>query len=95
MPSALEDQPGKKKYVTADSNAPVPVWTLATEDVSVPDVLGDEGMTPARLAELRTALATLAAAPIATLEAHPMSTRRDRNGGIGLHAASPLVQQLS
>ncbi|SEL62127.1 hypothetical protein SAMN04515665_115124 [Blastococcus sp. DSM 46786] len=81
--------------MTADSNAPVPVWTLATEDVSVPDVLGDEGMTPARLAELRTALATLAAAPIATLEAHPMSTRRDRNGGIALHAASPLAQQLS
>ncbi|MEV7806953.1 hypothetical protein AB0O28_28795 [Microbispora sp. NPDC088329] len=61
----------------------------------MPDVLGDEGMTPARLAELRTVLATLADSPIATLEAHPMSTRRDRNGGISLHAASPLAQQLS
>ncbi|MFB0836061.1 hypothetical protein ACX8Z9_13350 [Arthrobacter halodurans] len=81
--------------MTTDSNAPVPVWTLATEDVDVPNVLGDEGMTPARLAELRTVLATLAAAPIATLEAHPMSTKRDRNGGIPLHAASPLAQQLS
>ena len=38
--------------MTADDNTPVPVWTLATEDVDVPDVLGAEGMTPARLAEL-------------------------------------------
>ncbi|MEV0810030.1 hypothetical protein [Micromonospora sp. NPDC050200] len=81
--------------MTTDNKAPVPVWTLATEAVSVPNVLGDEGMTPARLAELRTVLATLADSPIATLEAHPMSTKRDRNGGIPLHAASPLAQQLS
>ncbi|MBM0225214.1 MULTISPECIES: hypothetical protein [Micromonospora] len=81
--------------MTTDNKAPVPVWTLATEAVSVPKVLGDEGMTPARLAELRTVLATLADSPIATLEAHPMSTKRDRNGGIPLHAASPLAQQLS
>ncbi|MCM0676891.1 hypothetical protein NCC78_19685 [Micromonospora phytophila] len=81
--------------MTADNKAPVPVWTLATEAVSVPTVLGGEGMTPARLAELRTVLAALADSPIATLEAHPMSTKRDRNGGISLHAASPLAQQLS
>jgi hypothetical protein len=81
--------------VTADSNVPVPVWTLATEEVSVPDLLGDEAMTPARLAELRTALATLAASPIATLEAHPITTKRDRDGGIALRAASPLAQHLS
>ncbi|MEU5909667.1 hypothetical protein [Micromonospora sp. NPDC047527] len=61
----------------------------------MPDVLGDEGMTPARLTELRTVLATLADSPIATLEAYPVSTKRDRNGGIPLHAASPLAQQLS
>ncbi|MFG3707078.1 hypothetical protein ACGF7U_20470 [Micromonospora sp. NPDC047670] len=81
--------------MTIDNNAPVPVWPLATEAVSVPNLLGDEGMTPARLAELRTALATLADSPIATLEAHPISTKRERNGGITLHAASPLAQQLS
>ncbi|GER23590.1 hypothetical protein NCCP1664_20850 [Zafaria cholistanensis] len=52
-------------------------------------------MTPARLAELRTVLATLAASPIATLEAHPMPATRERAGGIALHAASPLAQQLS
>ncbi|MEV0570169.1 hypothetical protein [Dactylosporangium sp. NPDC050588] len=80
--------------MTTDDNV-LPVWALATEAVSVPDVLGGEGMTPARLAELRTALATLADSPIATLEAHPMSTRRDRTGGIPLHSASPLAQQLS
>ncbi|WP_432927410.1 hypothetical protein ACQPZZ_38885 [Microbispora sp. CA-135349] len=81
--------------MTTGDEVSLPVWTLATEALSVPDVLGDEGMTPARLAELRTVLATLADSPIATLEAHPMSTRRDRNGGISLHAASPLAQQLS
>ena len=86
---------GRGQDVTTDNKALVPVWTLSTEAVSVTNVLGDEGMTPARLAELRTALATLADSPIATLEAHPMSTKRDRNGGIPLHAASPLAQQLS
>ncbi|MFF3865439.1 hypothetical protein [Micromonospora sp. NPDC001898] len=81
--------------MTTDNKASVPVWTLATEAVDVPDVLGGEGMTPARLAELRTVLATLAESPIATLEAHPVLTKRDRNGGIALHAASPLAKQLS
>ncbi|MEU5529654.1 hypothetical protein ABZ744_22220 [Micromonospora chersina] len=81
--------------MTTDNKAPVPVWTLATEAVSVPDVLSDEGMTPVRLAELRTVLATLADSPIATLEAHPVSIKRDRKSGISLHAASPLAQQLS
>lgn len=81
--------------MTTDNKALVPVWTLATEAVSLPNVLGDEGMTPARLAELRTVLATLADSPIATLEAHPMPATRERTGGIVLHATSPLAQQLS
>lgn len=81
--------------MTGDNKALVPVWTLATETVSVPNILGDDGMTPARLAELRTVLATLAGSPIVTLEAHPMPTKRDRTGGIVLHAASPLAQHLS
>ncbi|MEV6368164.1 hypothetical protein AB0L86_14865 [Micromonospora musae] len=81
--------------VTTDDKAFVPVWTLATDNVDVPNPLGDEGMTPARLAELRTVLATLADSPVATLEAHPISAKRDRDGGIPLHAASPLAQQLS
>lgn len=81
--------------MTADTQAVVPVWTLATEPVSVPAIFADEGMTPERLAEIRTVLATLAGAPIATLEAHPLSPKRDREGGIALHAASPLARQLS
>lgn len=81
--------------MSIDSNALVPVWTLATEEVSLPNVFGKGDLTPARLAELRTALATLAATPIATLEVHQMTGRRDRNGGIALHAASPLARQLS
>ena len=80
--------------MTADNTAPVPVWTLATEDVSVPNVLGDEGMTPARLAELRTVLATLAAAPIATLEAHPPSGDwRPWKGGLEMIAALAVPVQ--
>src|ERR1700759_599417 len=81
--------------MTDDTNSGVPVWMLATEDVSVPDVTGGSRMTPERLAGLRTALAALADSPIATLEAHPIASRRPRSGGIPLHAASPLAQQLS
>ncbi|WP_402843634.1 hypothetical protein [Microbacterium sp. GXS0129] len=79
----------------ADENALVPVWTLATETVAVPDLVGDADMTPERLADLRTALATFAQAPIATLEMHPIERRRDPAGGIALNASSPLAQQLS
>ena len=68
---------------------------LATEDVSVPDVTGGAQMTPERLAELRTVLTTLADSPIATLVAHPVTSKRPRSGGISLHATSPLAQNLS
>lgn len=78
-----------------DENALVPVWTLATEAVTVPDLASDGDMTPERLADLRTLLATFAQAPIATLEMHPIVRRRDSAGGIALHASSPLAQQLS
>lgn len=74
---------------------PAPVWALATEKVSVPDVLEHRSMTPERLGQLRTVLATLADSPIVTLEAHPITTRRPRSGGIALHASSPLAQNLS
>ena len=79
----------------ADENTFVPVWTLATEAVTVPDLVDEADMTPERLADLRTALATFAQAPIATLEMHPLERRRDPTGGIALHATSPLAQQLS
>ncbi len=80
---------------TTDSKALVPVWILATEAVSVSDLLGTEGLTPARLAELRTVLAALADTPIATLEMHSMPSARDRKGGIPLDVASPLAKQLA
>jgi hypothetical protein len=86
---------GWGQELATDNKALVPVWALATEAVSVSNVLDGGGMTPARLAELRTVLATLADSPIVTLEAHPIPTKRDRNGGIVLHAASPLAKQLS
>ncbi|MET7644227.1 hypothetical protein ABZS83_11385 [Streptomyces sp. NPDC005426] len=75
--------------------ANVPVWTLATGDVRVPEVVGDEPMTAARLAELRSALAGLADQPIATLEAHPLPGTLDRSKGMSLDAVSPLAQHLS
>ncbi|MDQ0744664.1 hypothetical protein QFZ62_001972 [Clavibacter sp. B3I6] len=81
--------------MTFDNSALVPVWTLATEAVSLPSVLGGGDLTPARLGELRTALATLAASPIATLEVRPVTTPRDPHQGIRLQAASPLAKQLS
>ncbi|MEV5144913.1 hypothetical protein AB0L14_10810 [Streptomyces sp. NPDC052727] len=75
--------------------ATVPVWTLATGDVRVPDVTGDGPMTAERVAELRSVLAALADEPITTLEAHPLPDELDRSRGISLDAASPLAQHLS
>jgi hypothetical protein len=85
----------RKQDMTSDDISKVPVWTLATENVDVPDIFRGEGMSSGRLSELRTVLAALASSPIATLEAHPISTKRDPRGGLALHAASPLAQQLS
>lgn len=73
----------------------VPVWTLATRDATLPPLAVDASMTPARLDELRSVLATLADAPIATLEAHPAPANLDRSGGIHLDSASPLATHLS
>ena len=79
----------------ANSNA-VPIWALSTtEGASVPAFSADGGLTPARLAELRTALAAFSSAPLVTLEAHPLPARRDRSMGLTLHAASPLAKELS
>ncbi|MER5894397.1 hypothetical protein [Streptomyces sp. NPDC001876] len=75
--------------------ATVPVWALATGDVQVPAVVGDEPMTAERLGELRSVLAALAAEPIATLEVHPLPDTLDRSRGIPLDAVSPLAQHLS
>lgn len=81
--------------MTGDNQDLVPVWALSTEPVSVTNVLGEGEMTPPRLAELRTVLAALADSPVATLEAHPMTTPRDRKGAIPLGSASPLALQLA
>ncbi|SDM44210.1 hypothetical protein [Streptomyces wuyuanensis] len=81
--------------MTDDRMANVPVWTLATGDVRVPALTGDEPMTAERLAELRGVLAVLADEPIATLEVHPLPDELDRSRGIALDVASPLAQHLS
>jgi hypothetical protein len=57
--------------------------------------MGVGTMTPQRLAELRTVLATLADSPIATLEVHPLPRNVDGRRGIPLDSASPLAQHLS
>jgi hypothetical protein len=81
--------------MTDDSQAIVPVWTLATGDVRVPAVTVDGPMTAERLTELRTVLTALADQPIVTLEVHPLPDEFDRSHGIPLDAASPLAQHLS
>lgn len=83
--------------MTEKDTAPVPVWTLATSDVDdVPGFLGSaDVLTPERLSELRSALASFAHAPVVTLEAHPMPARLDRSGGIPLDAVSPLAKHLA
>lgn len=71
------------------------MWTLATEDVDLPQ-FGDSGvMTPARLDELRTVLATLAGSPLVTLEAHAETADEERREGISLGATSPLAKGLA
>lgn len=72
-----------------------PVWTLATHDVSVPALTDGQSMSPERLAEIRTVLATMADTPIATLEAHPIPKELDRSKGIHLDSLSPLATHLS
>lgn len=78
-----------------DKAAVRPVWMLTTQDVVVPPIAGDAAMTPERLAELRTVLATLADSPVATLEAHPVPAKLDRRQGMHLDAASPLATHLT
>jgi hypothetical protein len=79
-----------------EDTAVVPVWTLSTSDTPrVPAFAGEDALTPERLAELRSALATFSSVPLVTLEAHPLPKKRDRAAGLPLHAASPLAQELS
>ena len=73
----------------------VPVWTLAVGDATVPPVFDDRPMTRQRLTELRTALATLAETPIATLEVHPAPAGLARTEGMSLGAESPLAGYLT
>lgn len=73
----------------------VPVWTLAAHDLSLPSLDHSGTLSPERLDELRTVLATLAEAPIATLEAHPLPKDVDLTGGLRLSSASPLAEYLS
>jgi hypothetical protein len=75
----------------------VPVWTLCTSepDALVPGVADGGTLTPERLTELRSALATFASAPLVTLEAHPLAKKRGRSAGLPLDAVSPLAQELS
>jgi hypothetical protein len=69
----------------------VPFWTLSTADTpGLPAVSIECALSPGRLAELRSALATFSAAPLVTLEAHPLPKERERTAGLPLDALSPL-----
>ena len=79
-----------------DGKTIVPVWTLSTSRATkIPALSDDDVLTPARLSELRSALAAFAESPVVTLEAHPLPKKLDRTSGIPLHAMSPLAQQLA
>jgi hypothetical protein len=81
-----------------DNDAPVvPIWTLCTSEATtlVPAVADGGALTPERLTDLRSALATFSSAPLVTLEAHPLTKRRGRSAGLPLDAVSPLAQELS
>lgn len=80
-----------------DHGTTVPVWTLSTTHGATIPAFAEEGaLTPERLAELRSALAAFASAPLVTLEAHPLPARRDRSSnGLPLDAMSPLAKELS
>src|SRR3954466_4767766 len=75
----------------------VPIWTLSTSQATtlVPAVADQGTLTPERLTELRSALATFSSAPLVTLEAHPLAQKRERSAGLPLDAVSPLAQELS
>jgi hypothetical protein len=74
----------------------VPVWTLSTSAArGVPALTDEDTLTPERLADLRSALATFSSAPLVTLEAHALPKKRERTAGIPLDAVSPLAQELS
>lgn len=77
-----------------DKGQVVPLWMLATRPESVPFSL-DGGLTPERLAHLRTALAAFAENPVATLEAHPLPESVDTSNGLRLGSASPLAAELA
>lgn len=79
-----------------DDGTIVPFWTLSTTEGATVPAFADQGaLTPERLSELRSALATFASAPLVTLEAHPLPAKRERSTGIPLDAMSPLAQELS
>src|SRR3954454_8236236 len=91
-------QPASIRNLMSDTDAPVvPIWTLSTsEATTVVPAMADQGtLTPERLTELRSALATFSSAPLVTLEAHPLAKTRDRSAGLPLDALSPLAQELS
>lgn len=81
--------------MTAEETELVPVWTLATESLDLPKISSNEVMTPAKLDDLRTALATLADSPLVTLEAHAKPADEERRDGISLGATSPLARGLA
>src|SRR3954469_1313140 len=75
----------------------VPIWTLSPSQATplVPPVADQGALTPERLTELRSALATFSSAPLVTLEAHPLAKKRGDSVGLPLDAVSPLAMELS
>ncbi|WP_106817597.1 hypothetical protein [Janibacter massiliensis] len=80
--------------MTDSAQTVVPVWTLTTGEPALPHLGAWDEMTPARLDEMRLALAALAETPVVTLEAHPVPKGVERPDGVPLDALSPLAREL-
>lgn len=71
-----------------------PVWTLATSNDPILEAapLGGDALTPERLAELRSALASFSSAPLVTLETHPLPKRKSSGTHVTTSPADVVIE---
>lgn len=77
----------------------VPVWTVAADgdklNRAIPIPIDAEGLTPARLSDLRNALSALLDTPLVTIEAYSLPASVEHSGGRLLDATTPLATHLA
>ena len=77
----------------------VPVWTVAADgdklNRALPIPIDTEGLTPARLSDLRNALSAFLDTPLVTIEAYSLPASTEYSGGRLLDATTPLATHLA